>query len=93
MGWRRGRPNERYRDAFVWYDGDNKGDFTAYESPIADGVAGEPKAVPRAVMPAAGVVDGAHGGLDTPDREMGRIQSLLIKFCEKMGDQPPWQND
>ncbi|MEZ5158589.1 MAG: hypothetical protein R2687_07135 [Candidatus Nanopelagicales bacterium] len=77
MGWRRGRSNERYRDAFVRYDGDNKDDFTAYELPIADAVAGELKAVPRAVMSAAGVVDGAHGGLDFPDHEMGRSQQVL----------------
>ena len=85
MGWRRGRPNEKYRDAFVWYDGDNKDDFTAYKLPIADVIDGELKAVPRAVMSAAGVVDGARGGLDVPDDEMGRIKSHLAKYLREDG--------
>ncbi len=33
-------PNERYRDAHVWYDADSKENFTAYKLLIADVVDG-----------------------------------------------------
>ena len=85
-------PNEKYRDAFVWYDGENKDNFTAYKLPIADVIDDELMAVPRAVMSAAGVVDGARGGIDVPDDEVGRIKSHLAKYYRKMDDQPPWKD-
>ena len=52
-------PNEKYRDAHVWYDADSKDNFTAYKLLIADVVDGRLKAVPRGVMAAAGVMQGA----------------------------------
>ena len=45
-------PNQKYRDAHVWYDGDNKDNFTAYKLLIADVVDGKLDAVPRGVMAA-----------------------------------------
>ena len=33
-------PNEKYRDAHVWYDADNKDNFTAYKLLIADVIGG-----------------------------------------------------
>jgi hypothetical protein len=35
-------PNEKYRDAHVWYDADAKDSFTGYEQLIADVVGEEP---------------------------------------------------
>ena len=52
-------PNEKYRDAHVWYDSDNKDNFTAYKLLIADVVDGKLTAVPRGVM-AAGRSCRAH---------------------------------
>ena len=46
-------PNQKYRDAHVWYDSHNKDNFTAYKMLIADVIDGKLKAVPRAVMAAA----------------------------------------
>ena len=37
-------PNQKYRDAHVWYDSDNKNNFTAYKLLIADVVNGKPTA-------------------------------------------------
>lgn len=51
-------PNQKYRDAHVWYDGDNKDNFTAYKLLIADVIDGDLKAVPRGVMAAGGIMDG-----------------------------------
>ena len=39
-------PNEKYRDAHVWYDADAKENFTAYKLLIADVIDGRLKAVP-----------------------------------------------
>lgn len=84
-------PNQRYRDAHVWYDAEKKEHFTAYKLLIADVVAGELKAVPRGVMAAAAVMQGSRGGVDLPDRDVERVRSHLAKYYRKMGDTPPWE--
>ena len=83
-------PNAKYRDAHVWYDDDAKDNFTAYKLLIADVVDGGLKVVPRAVMAAAGVVQGARGGVDIPPGELDRVRSHLARYYRKMSDQPPW---
>jgi hypothetical protein len=85
------RPNERYRDAHVWYDADDKDEFGAYKLLIADVVDGRLRAVPRAIMAAAGVVQGARGGVDLPERDVDRVRSHLAKYYAKMGDTAPWE--
>jgi hypothetical protein len=85
-------PNARYRDAHVWYDADEKGNFGAYKLLIADVVDGKLRAVPRAVMSAAGVVQGARGGVDLPKGDIGRVKSHLAKYYAKMDDSPPWDD-
>lgn len=84
-------PNEKYRQAFLWYDGDNADEFGGYKLPIADVVGGELKVVPRAVSAAAAVIDGARGGVDVPKDDIDRIKSHLAKYYAKMGDTPPWE--
>jgi hypothetical protein len=84
-------PNEKYRDAHVWYDADNKENFTAYKLLIADVVDGRLKVVPRGVMAAGGVMDGARGGVDMPDGDRDRVKGHLAKYYRKMGDEPPWE--
>jgi hypothetical protein len=85
-------PNARYRDAHVWYDADKKDNFTAYKLLIADVVDERLHAVPRAVMAAAGVVQGARGGVDIPSGELDRVRGHLARYYEKMDDQPPWDD-
>lgn len=85
------RPNGRYRDAHVWYDADDKDEFGAYKLLIADVVDGRLRAVPRAIMAAAGVVQGARGGVDLPERDIDRVRSHLAKYYAKMGDTAPWE--
>ncbi|APA74116.1 hypothetical protein LIX17_01565 [Mycobacterium avium subsp. hominissuis] len=84
-------PNEKYRDAHVWYDADKKDNFTAYKLLIADVIAGELKAVPRGVMAAGAIMDGARGGIDVPKSDIDRIKSHLAKYYQKMGESPPWE--
>jgi hypothetical protein len=85
-------PNEKYRDAHVWYDADAKENFTAYKLLIADVVDGRLKAVPRGVFAAAAVMQGSRGGVDVPDKDRDRIKSHLAKYYAKLDDTPPWDD-
>jgi hypothetical protein len=85
-------PNEKYRKAHVWYDAEKKQNFTAHKLLIADVVDGKLKAVPRAVMAAANVVQGGRGGVDIPEQELERVKSHLAKYYERMGEKAPWED-
>ncbi len=86
-------PNAKYRDAHLWYDVENKDNFTAYKLLIADVVDGKLRAVPRGVMAAGNVVQGGRGGVNVPDADVGRLKTHLAKYYEKMGDEAPWERD
>jgi hypothetical protein len=86
-------PNERYRDAHVWYDADAKEDFTAYKLLIADVVDGRLRAVPRGVMAAAAALQGSRGGIDIPAKDADRARRHLAKYYAKLGDEAPWDRD
>lgn len=83
-------PNQKYRDAHVWYDAEKKDNFTAYKLLIADVVDGRLVAVPRGVITAGNVMQGSRGGVDLPDRDIDRVRSHLAKYYRKMDDTPPW---
>ena len=83
-------PNERYRDAHVWYDRDKRQNFTAYKLLIADVIDGKLMAVPRAVMAAAAVMQGSRGGADLPARDIDRVKNHLGRYYAKIGDTAPW---
>jgi hypothetical protein len=85
-------PNEKYRDAHVWYDADSKDNFTAYKLLIADVIGGQLRAVPRGVMAAGNVMQGARGGVDIPDKDVDRVKSHLAKYYRKMDRTPPWED-
>jgi hypothetical protein len=84
-------PNKKYRDAHVWYDSANKDNFTAYKLLIADVVNGKLQAVPRGVMIAGAIMNGARGGIDLPKDDIDKVKSHLAKYYKKMGDEPPWE--
>jgi hypothetical protein len=83
-------PDARYRDAHVWYDASSKEEFGAYKLLIADVIDGRLMAVPRAIMAAGGVIQGARGGVDLPEDDIDRVKSHLAKYYEKMDDTAPW---
>jgi hypothetical protein len=85
-------PNEKYRDAHVWYDAKKKQNFTAYKLLIADVVDGRLVAVPHGVMAAGAVMQGSRRGVDVPEDDVDRITSHLAKYYRKMDDAPPWDN-
>jgi hypothetical protein len=84
------QPNEKYRKAHVWYDGDKKDNFTAYKLLVADVINGRLVAVPRAVMAAGAVMQGSRGGVDLPSKDIARVRSHLAKYYKKMDERPPW---
>jgi hypothetical protein len=86
-------PNAEYRAAHVWYDGDEPQNFTSYKLLIADVEHGHLVAVPRGVMAAAGVVQGARGGVDIPGDELPRVRNHLARYYEKLDDTAPWERD
>jgi hypothetical protein len=83
-------PNQKYRDAHVWYDAESKDNFTAYKLLIADVVSGRLVAVPRGVIAAGNVIQGARGGVDLPHADIDRVKSHLAKYYRKMDDTAPW---
>jgi hypothetical protein len=86
-------PNEKYRDAHIWYDAEKKDNFTAYKLLIADVIDGRLHAVPRGVMAAANVMEGGRGGADLPSSDVDRVKSHLAKYYAKMDDDAPWNRD
>lgn len=85
-------PNEKYRDAHVWYDADSKDNYTAYKLLIADVIGGKLRAVPRGVMAAGNVMQGARGGVNLPEKDVDRVKSHLAKYYKKMDRTPPWED-
>ena len=92
-GWAKAEdgPNEKYRDAHVWYDAEKKGNFTAYKLLIADVINGEIRAVPRGFMAAAAAMQGSRGGVDLPAKDVDRVKSHLAKYYDKLGESAPWE--
>jgi hypothetical protein len=86
-------PNQKYRDAHVWYDAESKDNFTAYKLLICDVVKDKLVVVPRAVIAAGGIMQGARGGVDIPKSDVDRVKSHLAKYYRKMDDEPPWDRD
>jgi hypothetical protein len=86
-------PNGKYRDAHIWYDAGRKQNFTAYKLLLTDIVDGRHVAVPRAVIAAGNIMQGAHGGIDIPQSDITRARNHLAKYYKKMGETAPWQRD
>jgi predicted methyltransferase MtxX (methanogen marker protein 4) len=86
-------PNAKYRSAHIWYDGDSKDNFTAYKLLIADIVDGRLVAVPRGIVAAGNVMQGARGGIDLPKTDITCVKNHLAKYYKKMDDTAPWERD
>ncbi|MGK2880334.1 MAG: hypothetical protein ACSLE6_05910 [Mycobacterium sp.] len=84
------QPNQRCRDAHVWYDSDKKDNFTAYKLLIADVIGGKLQAVPHGVMAAGAVMQVSRGGVDLPDSDIDRVNSQLAKYYKKVDETAPW---
>jgi hypothetical protein len=87
------KPNAKYRDAHIWYDADSKENFTAYKLLFTDIVNGRQVAVPRAIIAAGNIMQGARGGIDLPESDVTRVKNHLAKYYKKMGETAPWARD
>jgi hypothetical protein len=86
------QPNEKYRNAHIWYDAEKKQNFTAYKLLIADVVGGRLHVVPRGLLTAGNVMQGGRGGVDLPHGDIDRVKSHLAKYYNKMGEDAPWED-
>ena len=84
-------PNAKYRGAHVWYDDAKPENFGSYKMLIADVIDGRLTVVPRAVIAAAGVMQGARGGVDIDEEDVKRVRGHLARYYAKMEATPPWQ--
>ena len=89
---RRTSRTQKYRDAHVWYDSDKKDNFTAYKLLIADVVDGKLKVVPRGVMAAGGIMDGARGGVDLP-RVTSTESRATSRSTTRRWVRRPWERE
>ena len=80
-------PNAKYRSAFVFCDRDNADGFDACKLMIADVIAGELVAVPRAIAAAAAVLMGACGGAGMGPAEKAAASGHLTRYYGKMRDE------
>lgn len=85
-------PSRDYRKAFFWFDEDAVDNFTSYKLPFADVINGNLVAVPRGIFAAAGVMNGARGGVDIPDSDRSAVKSSIDKYYKKMGRESPFSN-
>lgn len=83
-------PSAGYKKAFLWFDESNADNFGSYKLPIADVIDGKLMAMPRAIHAAAGVVNGARGGLDIPASDKKKVIATLKKYYNKMGEDAPF---
>ena len=84
-------PNQKYRDAHVWYDADNKDNFTAQAAHLR---CGQRQTSRRATRGDVSRRDSAgrswrrrHSGLGPGPRK-----SHLAKYYRKMDRTPPWED-
>lgn len=80
-------PSEDYEKYFMYYDEENKDNFTAYKLPFADIIEGEPHIIPRAIFAIAGALQGARGGLDVPDNDRATIIANINKIYQQMAEE------
>jgi hypothetical protein len=86
---------KKYARGFLAHDG-NPQNLTSYKLPIATVIkdkAGRSrlKAVPHAIYAAAGVIDGARGGVELPAGQRTKAKAQLARYYKKMKKTPPWR--
>jgi len=81
-------PNERYRQAFFWYDANNSENFGAYKLPFVDIVNGRMVAIWKGVTSADGAMSGARGQrVQIPAADRPRVQAHIDRYKEKWANQ------
>lgn len=81
---------KKYRDCFFWYDAANPSLFSSYKLPFSDIIGGKLTAVPRGIFAAAGVMEGARGGVDIPQSDRAGVINHIKRYYKKMGLDSPF---
>lgn len=81
---------EKYRQAFFWYDGPDRDLFGAYKLPFADIINDNLMAVPRGIFSAAAAMQGARGGVYLPREDRPAVTRNIERYYEKMGLESPF---
>jgi hypothetical protein len=91
-------PSAAYWKGFFWRDAENPGSYHSFALQFVDVIEGEPVAVWRAVTAAAGVLQGAHGGMDLTEGELAQVRARIAAYYavarEAFSDEkitPPWE--
>ena len=84
-------PTKMYKEAFLFYDRENEGNFSAYKLPIADVINGRLTAVPRAIFSASAAMRGSRGGVNIPDSDRETIINNLNRYFKKMDRESPFE--
>ena len=80
---------EKYKQAFLWHDEEEKDQVAAYRLPVADIIEGKLTIIPRAIFAASGRING-KGGLWIPRDELPRVVNTSEKYYKKMGLESPF---
>ena len=80
------KPSSRYRNAFLYFDPEDDDNFKGYKLPIADIVNNRMVAIPRAIFAVAGVLRGARGGVNIPERDKQTITTKINRYYDIMSD-------
>lgn len=81
---------QKYRQAFFWFDGADADLLGAYKLPFADVIDGQLQAVPRGVFAAAAAMRGARGGVYMPSSDRPGVIRNIEKYYDKMGLESPF---
>jgi len=82
---------EKYRQAFLWYDHEDPDDLGYYKLLIADIIDGELTVVPRAIFQAAARINGARGGIwFWFEEDRPKVMNTIEKYYNKMGLASPF---
>lgn len=81
---------EKYKQAFFYFDGEDPDLFRFYQLPFADIVEGKLTAIPRGIFSAAAAMRGARGGVFVPEQDRPGITRNIEKYYEKMDMETPF---
>ncbi len=90
--------NEKYRQAYFWYDSQKPKNLGSYKLAFADVIDGRLHAVPRGVFAAAALLQGSRGGVDIPAADRDAVKRKVTAYYARMrkefdddGIVPPWK--
>ena len=81
---------KRHGRAFALHDTESPENFGSYKLPFADVIGGMLTAMPKGIMAAGGVLQGARGGVDVPEAMQKMAKAMLGGYYRKMNMKSPW---